>query len=157
MNSGITKGIGFGLTSGVITTLGMTLALYLLSESKTIIVGGIISIAIADSVSDALGIHISEESEKEKKFKQIWTATIWTFLSKFFITSSFLIPILIFPLDVAIAVSILLGYFLIISASIKIARERRENIPYAVIEHLTITTFVLLIIFLTEKFIHSFQ
>lgn len=157
MNSGIAKGIGFGLTSGVITTLGMTLALYLLSESKTIIVGGIISIAIADSVSDAIGIHVSEESEKEKKFKQIWAATIWTFLSKFFITSSFLIPILIFPLNFAITVSILWGYFLIIFASIKIARERKESTLYAVIEHLTITTIVLFIIFLTEKFIHSFQ
>lgn len=152
---GIKKGIGFGLTSGVITTLGTLLALYLLSGEKTVIIGGIISIAIADAVSDALGMHISEESEEEKETKHIWTATVWTFLSKFIFAFSFVFPVIFFSLKTAIIVSLIWGYFLITVFSYKIAKDREENPFYAIFEHTFITTVILIIIFFTEKIINK--
>lgn len=52
-------GISFGLTSGVITTLGLMAGLYSGTHSRAIVIGGILTIAIADAMSDALGIHVS--------------------------------------------------------------------------------------------------
>jgi len=82
MEHSIRKGFSFGLTSGIITTLGLIVGLHSGTASKAIILGGIITIAIADAASDALGIHISEEAESHHTHKQIWGATLSTFLSK---------------------------------------------------------------------------
>jgi len=60
MRHSITTGFSFGLTSGVITTLGLLVGLNSGTHSKLVVIGGILTIAIADAFSDALGIHISE-------------------------------------------------------------------------------------------------
>jgi hypothetical protein len=51
------------ITSGVITTLGLIVGLNSGTASKEIIIAGVLTIAIADSLSDALGMHISQEAE----------------------------------------------------------------------------------------------
>ncbi len=156
MIKAIKKGLGFGLTSGVITTLGMLIGLYSISNSKTVVIGGILSIAIADSVSDALGIHLSEESQEEVSHKYIWQTTVFTFLTKFLFALSFLVPIFVFSLDFAVIISLIWGMFLISFISYKFAKDRKENPFRAILEHLTITVFVLVIIYYTGKFVNQF-
>ena len=74
-------GLSFGLTSSVITSLGMIVGLYSATASRLAVIAGIIIMAIADGMSDAAGVHISEESELEKgqakhTHKEIWAATV---------------------------------------------------------------------------------
>jgi len=45
-------GFSFGLTSGIITTLGLMVGLYSSTNSQLVVIGGILTIAIADSLSD---------------------------------------------------------------------------------------------------------
>ncbi len=52
-------GFSFGLASGIITTLGLIVGLHSGTHSKKVVIGGILTIAIADAFSDALGIHLS--------------------------------------------------------------------------------------------------
>ncbi|MFA6992271.1 MAG: hypothetical protein WC269_03255, partial [Candidatus Gracilibacteria bacterium] len=92
MNRAQKIGICFGITSGIITTMGLMVGLNSGTSSKLAVLGGILTIAIADSFSDALGVHISEESEGKNTVKQIWEATAFTFLAKLVFSSSFLIP-----------------------------------------------------------------
>lgn len=145
MKISIKKGFGFGLTSGVITTLGLIVGLHSGTHSKIVIIGGILSIAIADAMSDALGIHISEESENKHNPKEIWESTISTFLSKFIFASTFIIPVLFLNLSLALITCILWGLSLITIFSYYIAKL--ENVrPYRVIlEHLFITVAVIVI------------
>ena len=89
-------GFSFGLTSGIITTLGLMVGLHSGTHSKLAVIGGILTIAIADSLSDAMGIHISEESENKHTTREIWESTIATFASKFVFALSFMIPVLLF-------------------------------------------------------------
>ena len=49
MKRSIRKGLGFGLNSGVITTLGMMVGLSASTQSRIAVIGGIIAIAIADA------------------------------------------------------------------------------------------------------------
>ena len=90
MNGAIKKGLGFGLTSSVITTLGLMIGLHSSTHSRLVVIGGVLTIAVADSLSDALGIHISEEAETKNTQKDIWTATISTLFFKFIFAISFL-------------------------------------------------------------------
>lgn len=63
MKHSLRTGFCFGLTSGIITTIGLMVGLYSSTNSKLVVIGGILTIAVADAFSDALGIHIAEESK----------------------------------------------------------------------------------------------
>jgi VIT1/CCC1 family predicted Fe2+/Mn2+ transporter len=145
MDDAIKKGFGFGLTSSVITTLGLMIGLHSSTHSRLVVIGGILTIAIADSLSDALGIHISEEAETKHTPKEIWTATISTLLFKFIFAISFLVPVLLLSLDNAIIVSI--GYGLILIALFSYYIAKKEHIkPYKSIgEHLFIAIIVIIV------------
>lgn len=141
----VEKGFGFGITSGVITTLGMIVGLDSATHHTGTIVGGIIAIAVADAFSDSLGMHISEESQKESKYKDIWTATISTFIAKFFLALSFIIPFVFLDLLNAVYVSIIWGMSVLIIYNYRLAKLNNKN-PFDVItEHLIIAVIVLLI------------
>jgi VIT1/CCC1 family predicted Fe2+/Mn2+ transporter len=138
-------GIGFGLTSGTITTLGLMVGLHSGTHSRLAVVGGIVIIAVADALSDALGIHISEESENVHTHKQIWLSTVATFLSKFFFALTFLIPVFLFTLSTAIIVSILWAFIILYILSFYLARKQGLK-PWKVIaEHIVIAVVVIVI------------
>ena len=145
MKHSIKKGFSFGLTSGVITTLGLMVGLHSSTHSSTVVIGGIVIIAIADALSDAVGIHVSEESESHHTTKEIWEATIITFLSKFIFALTFVIPVLLLTLTTAIIVSIIWGLSLIVIFSFYMARQQKTRISHVVFEHLLITILVIII------------
>lgn len=138
-------GVSFGLTSGVITTLGLIIGLHAGTHSRLVVIGGILTIAIADAFSDALGIHISEESECKHIYKEIWESTLTTFIAKFVFASTFLVPVLLLPLSTAVVVSVFWGLLLLGILSYFIAREQKVN-PWKVIgEHLAIAMVVIVV------------
>lgn len=143
MNHSIKKGFSFGLTSGIITTLGLIVGLNSSTHSIKVVIGGILVIAVADAMSDALGIHISEEAEHQHTEKEIWQSTVATFLTKFIFASLFIIPFLIFNLNMAIYVSIFVGLLLICIFSYYMAKEQKIRPLSVVGEHLTITIIVI--------------
>ena len=137
------KGACFGLTSGIITTLGMIIGLSSFTGSKEVVIGGILTIAIADSFSDALGIHISEESSNQNH-KEVWIATLATFISKLIFSSMFILPVILFKLDIAIIISVLWGLLLLGILSYYIAKDKKEK-PFSVItEHIFIAIIVII-------------
>ncbi len=144
MKDSIKKGFGFGLTSGVITTLGLMIGLYSSTNSKSVVIGGIIVIAIADALSDALGIHISEESSSKNSHREIWEATLSTFISKFSISIMFVFPLLVLELKMAIIISIVLGILLIAIFSYYLSKAQKISPTSVIGEHITITVFVII-------------
>lgn len=144
-NQSIKKGFSFGLTSGIITTLGLMVGLHSGTHSELVIIGGILTIAVADAFSDALGIHISEESETEHTQKDIWASTISTFLAKLIFALTFIIPILLFQLTTAIWVSIIWGLLLLAIFSYNLAKIQKISPWRVIFEHLTIALAVIII------------
>ncbi len=138
-------GFGFGVTSGVITTLGLMIGLNAGTHSRLAVIGGILTIAIADAFSDAFGIHMSEESESVHTEKEIWTTTLFTFLFKFIFGATFLVPVLLFELDTAVMASIAWGLFLLSIFSFYVARKEGINPIHVVGEHLLIAILVIYI------------
>ena len=150
MRIAIRKGFGFGLTSGIITTLGLMVGLTSGTHSKKIVLGGILLIAIADSLSDALGIHISEEAGSKKTTeKQIWSSTFSTIFFKFFFALTFTIPVLLFELQIAVLIGIIWGLLLLSIFSFYISKKRKEKPLPAILEHTTIAVIVIILTYLT--------
>lgn len=139
------KGFSFGLTSAIITTLGMIVGLHSSTHSRMVVIGGIVAIAIADAFSDSLGMHISVESENNNSPKEIWEATIATFIAKFFFALTFIVPVFLLSLQTAIIVSVAYGLLLIVVFSVHLAKQQNQKIAPVVLEHLVIAIVVVVI------------
>lgn len=153
MKHSLQVGLCFGLTSGIITTLGLMTGLYSGTYSKLVVIGGILTIAIADSLSDSLGIHISEEAECKHTSKEIWESTLATLFCKFFVASSFIIPVLLIELKTAIYVSIIWGLSLLSVLSFNIAKSQNKKPWKGIIEHLIIAAVVIVLAYYVGQFI----
>jgi VIT1/CCC1 family predicted Fe2+/Mn2+ transporter len=145
MNHSVKTGFSFGLTSAIITTLGLMVGLYSGTHSRLAVIGGIITIAIADAFSDALGIHVSEESENVHKSSEVWMSTGSTFLTKFIITMTFLVPVLSLDLRTAISANIILGLLLLGILSAMMAIKGKKKVWQVAGEHLLIAGAVIII------------
>jgi VIT1/CCC1 family predicted Fe2+/Mn2+ transporter len=149
-------GFSFGLTSGIITTLGLMVGLNSSTHSKLVVIGGILTIAIADAFSDALGIHISEESENKHTPREIWEATLSTLFFKFVFALTFVVPVLLFNLTTAIFVSVAWGLSVLSLLSFNLAKEQNEKAWKVVSEHLIIALIVIALTHYVGGWISSF-
>lgn len=136
-------GLSFGLVSGVITCLGLVVGLAFGTHSQVAVIGGIVTIAAADSCSDALGIHISEEAENVHTTAEVWISTLSTLVSKLVMSLSFLVPVLLLELGTAVWASLAWGLAAVAGLTLYIARSqpRRERL-LAVAEHVGVTLIV---------------
>lgn len=145
LNHSLKTGLSFGLTSGIITTMGLMVGLNSSTSSKAAILGGIVTIAIADAFSDSLGIHISEESENVHTGKEIWQSTLSTFFFKFIFALTFVVPIILTDLSTAIVVNIVWGLSILGIFSYRIAKAQNVKPLNAVAEHLAIAIAVIIL------------
>lgn len=138
-------GLGFGLSSATITTLGLMIGLQSSTGSRLAVIGGILTIAIADSFSDALGVHIAKEAEANLSTKELWQVTIATFFFKSIFAVSFLIPVLLLSMSQAITVSIIWGIMILVFQSYKLAKDNQTIVFPVLLEHLSIATLVMIL------------
>ena len=142
-SDGARTGLFFGATSGVITTIGLIVGLNSGTRSITAVLGGILVIAVADAMSDALGIHLAEEANPDTDHLHVWAATIVTFLTKFVFSISFAIPLLLLPLGPAVIASVVWGLLVIVVLSYFLARSQDESPLPTIAEHVGIAVLVL--------------
>lgn len=145
MTKSLLAGLGFGLTSAVITTLGLMIGLNASTGSKLAVIGGILTIAVADAFSDALGVHVSKETEEGAVAKEVWSATGFTFLFKFIFALTFVIPVIFFPLAHAIIISIIWGLSILSLLSYYLAKSQGQSRWESLGEHLGVAIVVLLL------------
>ncbi|RMD46025.1 hypothetical protein D6829_00615 [Candidatus Pacearchaeota archaeon] len=156
MNIATKKGFGFGLTSGIITTIGVMVGLAEGTGLKIAVVGGILTVAVADAFSDAFGMHISEETNKMKKYPSIWKTSLATFFTKLIVALSFLVPILFFKLSLGVLLGIIWATILLIIFNFQLAVSRKEN-PYKFVAiHIVMTAVVVLTSYLIGKFVSAY-
>ncbi len=145
MKDSIKTGLCFGLTSGTITTLGLMVGLAAGTSSQAAVIGGLITIAVADALSDALGIHISEESKNGNSKNHVWEATAATFATKLIYALTYVIPVLLLNLNQAVVLNIIWGIFVLSTVSFAIARSQQEKARHMITEHVSIALFVVFI------------
>ena len=144
-SDGARTGLFFGATSGVITTIGLIAGLNAGTRSLAAVLGGIFVIAVADAMSDALGIHLAEEADPETTSQHVWSATFATFMTKFVFSLSFAVPLLLLPLQQAVVVSVLWGMLVITILSYFLGRAQDESTLGVILEHLGIAIAVVVL------------
>ena len=147
----------FGATSGIMTNLGLIVGLDKLAHPKTSIIGAILVIAIADNISDSVGIHLYKESEHIPN-KEVLFSTLTNFLARLVVSLTFIVFVAVLPIGLAVLCSLVWGLGLLAIMSYTSAKERGANIYLAVFEHIIIA----LVVVITSKFaghwiIHKFS
>ena len=103
------------------------------------------TIAIADSLSDALGMHISQEAEMGNKKEYVWKSTFYTALFKALVAFSFLLPLYFLNLSFAFPLMLFWGMILLIGFSYTLAKWNKESPSKIIGEHLVVASIVLIL------------
>lgn len=155
MKISLKSGLSFGLASGILTTLGLLVGLSSSTQSKLAVIGGIVTIAIADALSDAFGMHLSKESESQHSGAHVWESAFSTFVAKFVFALIFVIPVVLLDLKTAVAISLVLGTLLLILASVYIAKKNNDRVLPVVFEHLSLGFLVVFCSYLVGKAVNN--
>ncbi len=97
---------------------------------------------MADALSDAMGIHVSEEGEGVHTGREVWTSTLATFVSKLAVALTFAVPVLLLPLGTATVAAVVWGAALLAILSVVTARDQGVSPPRLVVEHLGLALLV---------------
>jgi VIT1/CCC1 family predicted Fe2+/Mn2+ transporter len=127
----------FGATAAVITNLGLITGLYFTPNAKMNIIGSILIIGLADNISDSLGIHIYQESERHR-IRDVWLSTLGNFTARLLICLIFIAILEFLPLKTAIFSLLASGLVLLGAISYIVALHRNRNPLPAIVEHLFI-------------------
>jgi VIT1/CCC1 family predicted Fe2+/Mn2+ transporter len=134
----------FGSSAAIITDISLIVGLGSARASKGAILGGLLTIALADNISDSLGIHLYKESEGCGERVSL-LATILNFLSRLLISLSFVAIVLAFPISQAIPVGIAWGLLLLTLLSYLVAWSNHENSISEIIKHVLVAVIVILL------------
>lgn len=133
----------FGSTSAIITNLALVVGLETSINAKLNIVASILVIAVADNISDTLGIHIYQEAEGLKG-KEVWLYSITNFIARLLVSIIFILLVILLPLPIAVISSIIFGLLILAIISYIIARHNKMNPYRAIIDHIIIALLVVL-------------
>jgi len=156
MKKGVRRGLFFGTASGVITTLGLIIGLYASTGSLIAVIGGIVVIAVTDSLSDAFGIRLAEESQPDINKLGVLLSALTTLVTKFVVALSFIVPLLLFPLATGVLVALLWGGVILTALSVEVARSQQAPVLPVVAEHLGIGLLVMVLAWIAGSGVQYF-
>lgn len=114
------------------------------NASTSVIVSALLVAALADNLTDALSIHIFQESEQLDE-REAFTGTVTNFFARFLLCVSFAILVGLFPRAVAAQAAIAWGAVLLAALTYLVARERRANPWLEIVKHLVVASAVILV------------
>jgi len=133
-----------GATAAITTSMGLIAGLTQGDNAKTSIITGLLIIAIADNISDSLGIHIYKESEGASR-QDINSYTYGNFIVRLFLSFTFVLIVLLFSSHTALIVSSVWGLVLLAILSYLIAKKKKTNPVREVVWHVVVALMVIVV------------
>jgi hypothetical protein len=138
-----TRSISFGGTAAVVTSTALICGLSSVNATKPIIVSALLIAALADNLTDALSIHIFQESEK-LNHRSVYVGTVTNFLARLLLSISFLPLVGLLPPEHMAKVTVVWGMSLLAILSFLVARERQVKPVPEVFKHLLAASAVII-------------
>ena len=138
-----TSRISYGGTAAIVTSTALINGLSAANATKPVIVSALLIAALADNLTDALSIHIFQESEQLDQ-KEAFTGTITNFLTRLLLCISFAFLVGWFPLAFAGKVAMAWGMLLLAALTYLVARERKVSPPLEIVKHVVVASVVIL-------------
>jgi vacuolar iron transporter family protein len=132
----------FGSAAAIITNVSLIVGLGSAQAGKGPIIGALLTIAIADNISDSLGIHLYKESEGYEGTMSL-LATAVSFTARLVVSLSFIAVVLALPISTAIPVATAWGLLLLTILSYLINRSRNQSSIMEIAKHLFVALIVI--------------
>jgi VIT1/CCC1 family predicted Fe2+/Mn2+ transporter len=147
-----TNRISYGGTAAVVTSTALISGLSAADTTKPVIVSALLIAALADNLTDALSVHIFQESEQLDQ-KDAFTGTLTNFATRLLLCASFVPLVVTFSLAHAAAVAIAWGALLLATLTYLVARERKVSLVPEVAKHLFVAFSVIVASMLIGRWI----
>ena len=138
------RSYSFGSTAAIVTSVGLIVGFGAAAVSRATTVTSLLIVALADNISDSLGIHIYQESERLEA-RAAFRATLTNFVARLLVTMSFVVLVLSLPRAVVPAIALVWGVLLLSILSYGVAKVRRVDPGREVIKHLIVALAVVLV------------
>jgi VIT1/CCC1 family predicted Fe2+/Mn2+ transporter len=126
-----------GCSAAVITNVSLIVGMGSARAGKGPILGGLLTFALADNISDSLGIRLYKESEGcGERLSRL--ATALNFFSRLLVSFSFVAIVLMLPAAQGMIVGIVWAFLLLTLISSLITRRNHENSVTTIIRHVVI-------------------
>jgi hypothetical protein len=133
----------FGATAAIMTSMALIVGLGSANSGKAGIIGGLLIIAIADNLSDTLGIHVYEECKVGGTVAV--RTSVSNYLTRLLTSCSFVVIVLVLPLGVARWAGVVWGGALLSALTYLIAKSRSVKPVPEVAIHLLVAAVVVVL------------
>ena len=144
----------YGGTSAIITNISLVIGLGSTNVPKSGIIGGLLVIALADNISDSLGIHIYQESGSCGT-RESFISTVLNFTTRLLVSASFIFIVLFFPIQEAQLISLLWGLLVLGVMSYFISKKSGLKTWLEIAKHIGVALIVIAASKYAADFIHS--
>jgi hypothetical protein len=139
-----TSRISYGGTAAVVTSMALIGGLGAADATKPVIVSALLIAALADNLTDALSIHMFQESERLPE-QDAFRGTVSNFVTRLLLCISFAGLVGFFPLAHVAKIATTWGMLLLASLTYMVARERRAKPWLEVVKHLLMASAVIVV------------
>ncbi len=120
------QGMTFGVMDAIINVIGILIGLGVVGNKATVILGILVA-GLANSMGNAAGFHVSEETEGIHTRKEVWMSTFQAFIGTFSVTLLLLIPPFFMELFAGTIISLVMGISLLIGMGVFVGRRMKCN------------------------------
>ena len=96
--------VSFGGTAAIVTSVALIFGLDAATATKGTIVSGLLIVALADNLTDALSMHVYQESERRLEPREAFIATSSNFVTRLLLALTFVLLVVMLPLASAVVV-----------------------------------------------------
>jgi VIT1/CCC1 family predicted Fe2+/Mn2+ transporter len=141
------QGMTLGMMDAIINVVGIIIGLSVMGNKLAVFVAILVA-GIANSLGNAAGFHVSEETEGIHTRKEVWLSTIMTFVGTFFATMILLIPLIFLDLMGAVIISVSIGIVMLLLLGFIVSRcsqyDKKKTVKLMV-EYLAMGIIVIII------------
>ncbi len=137
-----TSRISYGGTAAVVTSMALITGLNSADATKSVIISALLIAAVADNLTDALSIHVFQESAQLDQ-KSAFIGTITNFITRLLLCISFIPLITYFPLAHIDQFAIIWGMLLLAAITSLVAFERKVKLLPEILKHLLVAATVI--------------
>jgi VIT1/CCC1 family predicted Fe2+/Mn2+ transporter len=133
----------FGATAAIMTSMALIVGLGSANSGRMSIIAGLLIIGVADNLSDTLGIHVHEECDV--RGGSAFSLSASNYVTRLLVVLSFVLLVLVFPLEVARIVSLAWGVVVLSVLTFFIAKGRAVSPVKEILKHLLVAATVIVL------------
>lgn len=131
----------FGATSAIVTSLAFIVSFSGSAQPQVAIIGSLLVMAVADNITDSLGIHVFQESDM-KGSGVVNSSTFSNFATRLVLVFSFIAIVYVLPIGVAVPAAVTWGISILAALSYLIAKEQGTSPATAILQHVATAALV---------------